>query len=144
MASTSRANLMIREARVNRAAKKLAAIGRLKARIEELTAELEVLEAEVLPVMKAYEKTFDYGGDSYTGVFPTRTYYNEATLRRALGEKIWKQVEKVSLDRDKLGGLVTAGVVKAELVAEHATVTDVKAYVRVTRGGRKAAGRKAA
>lgn len=130
---TMGARELVKQARVNRMTQKLKRINELKQQMEFISAELEALERDVVPVLKDYGKTWSDEGVHYTAVAPTRTSYDEAGLRRVLGEGIWKRIEKVSMDRDKLGALVTAGEVKAETVAAHATVTSIKPYVLVTR-----------
>ena len=134
---------LLRDKRMAQMEDKLRRIGELKEQLESMGVELEALELEVVPVLKDYQKKgYTLDGDTYTGVTPTRTYFDEPELRRDLGEETWKQIETVSFDRQKLSGLVAAGIVKASVlghraqvgyVAAHATIKPTKPYVLVTR-----------
>jgi hypothetical protein len=109
-------------------------IAELKALIENLGAELDELTERVLPGVKALGKTVvTPDGTVYTGVWPKRTYYDDAGIRKAIGEENWAKVRKESFDPKAAEALVLAGVIAIEVISEHAEVQPTKPYVLVTR-----------
>lgn len=131
---TKAAEALLQGARINRMAGNLARIAELKAQIDAASAELDALTEVVGKPLAAVGKTYSFDGVTYTLVTPTRTYYDEKGIRDDIGEEKWKLVVVEKMDRDKLAALITAGTVKAELVAARANVVPVKNYILVTRG----------
>jgi hypothetical protein len=80
------------------------------------------------------KKTYKARAVNYraTLVQGTRTKYNEAGLKKALGAPLWKKVIKTSLDTKKLEELVKDGEIDIHVVAENSEVLDNKPYVRVS------------
>lgn len=141
MARTSRVNSLIAEKRLARIGPDLDRIKYLKETIADLSAELELLEIATSPLLLSLKdkgRQYNYNGNVFTAVQSTQTKYDDKRIRQdgedQFGADFWDRVKKESLDRDKLGALVTQGIVTAEWVAARATVTDKKPYVLVNPG----------
>jgi hypothetical protein len=120
-------------ARTRRLSELVAKLRPLKARIEQLETQYFELEAEALGILaKMGDDPIVIDDLNVTPVRPTRMYYDEAAIRALLGEDLWEQVRRESMDTDKLKGLIQLGHVKAKDIAQYADERPTKPYIKIT------------
>lgn len=92
----------------------------------------EEQEQVVLNMMEG-AKTRKAGAFRITRVAAQRVKYNEAGLKKAIGARLFNKLTKPApLDTKKLDEAVQEGLVDINVVAQYATITENKPYVRIS------------
>lgn len=116
----------------------LVELARIKAQEATLAARKTAIEADLVRELslqkKATVSVVLVNGETLKGtlVSPQRVSYDADRLRGALSKVQWVKVTTAALDKVKLEAAVVAQVVDAQVVADCATITDTKPYVRVS------------
>lgn len=104
---------------------------RLKQIAEDAKEAFEEAQALFVKEMEALNrKTLTNDDTKVTVVSGSTTKYDERGLAKALGAPLWNKITKKSLDKAKLEDLVNDGTIDINVVAQHATVTPSKPFVR--------------
>lgn len=104
---------------------------RLKSEAEAASLRFEEQQATVIKMMEAQgRKTLKTAEVKATLVERVVPKYDEHGLRKALGAPMWTKVTKKVLDKVKLEKMVDEGEIDLNVVAQYATVTPSKPYIR--------------
>jgi len=79
-------------------------------------------------------KTLSSKRHKATVVTSERVTYNNATLKKALGAKLWNRIKREQVDSSKLKSLVSGGLIDPVIVAQHTEITQSKPYLRISGG----------
>jgi len=94
---------------------------------EALFALLEKHELETIKVGEEGESA------KVTIVRPTSMEFDEAGLKDAVSETVWRHITKLVLDKKALEDAVARGKVSVETVAQHSKEVAKKPYLKITR-----------
>lgn len=67
-----------------------------------------------------------------TVVTTERVSYNERTLKKALGVKLWNTIRTEKVDQSKLKAAMSAGVIDPVIVAQNSQITASKPYLKLS------------
>ena len=70
-----------------------------------------------------------------TVITSERVTYNNKTLKKALGAKLWNRIKKEQVDSSKLKSLVSGGQIDPMIVAQCSEITKSKPYLRISGAG---------
>lgn len=133
MGRTKATEALLAGKRLGKLEPKLQRLAELKAELEALSAEHDLITEEVVPVLMKLGKTHNLpDGTQFTATQAHRSYFDDAAIRKELGEELWAKVRKETMDAKKVEALITAGVIDAQMIAEHTEERPSKAYVLVT------------
>lgn len=116
---------------------RVARLQELKQERDAIDAEIKEMQQEVIDALdELNEKSIsvDIEGRQVkaTKVEPVRTTIDEASLKRALGEKSWMKVSTRILDKKKLEAFIATGEIDAMVVAECTTENPSSPYIKIT------------
>jgi len=91
------------------------------------------LQAALLKYAETTEsKTLSSKHHKATVVTSERVTYNNSTLKKALGVKLWNRIKREQVDSSKLKSLVSGGLIDPVIVAQHTEITQSKPYLRIS------------
>jgi len=106
-----------------------------EAKAEQIAANEKVAAIQTRLLTYAQEtesKTLSGDRIKATVVTTERVAYNEKTLKKALGVKLWNTIKKESVDSSKLKSQVSKGLIDPIVVAQNSTITKSKPYLRIS------------
>lgn len=109
------------------------ALAELKALADAALLRFEEQQERVVKLLEQQgRKSATNGSVRARLVIGSSTRYDERGLAKALGAPVWNKVTKKVLDKGKLEDAVDKGDIDLNVVAQYATVTPNKPYIRLT------------